>query len=181
MNLQKWILAAVSATLLHGCTDRPLDAGKAATPKAAAPTAPAPTQDKTAFKQEIPIGPGSPHTVGRFDSASGRLVAGKSEVGALLFGPYERLPAGRYKVTYVFSAEADSEGQEVGMLDVGGFIPPNKPVDILAQAPLKSARAEQSVALSFEARNPDYVYQYRVWTNGNGKRVAIKSVVVEKM
>lgn len=129
--------------------------------------------------KEIPIGKDSPHTVGKFDPATKSLSAGKAEAGHLLYGPYSRMAPGKYRVTFVVHAESDVDGKEAGMLDASGFIP-GKPVEILAQAPLKTTNSEQSVTLDFDARNPDHVYQFRVYTNGEGRRVTVKRVILEK-
>jgi hypothetical protein len=169
-------LAAVAA-LSTACGERPASEKGAlkvtvTKPEAAKPATPAESR-------EIPIGKDSPHTVGKFDPKTKTLSAGKAEAGHLLYGPYSRMAPGKYRVTFVVHAESDVDGKECGTLDASGFIP-GKPVEVLAQAPLKTTKAEQSVTLDFDARNPDHVYQFRVYTNGEASRVTVKRVLLEK-
>jgi hypothetical protein len=172
VNIHTLVFVAVMAMLAAGCTDRPLDG------KAGAPATPKGGPNVTRF--EIVPAADSPHTAGKYDPATKAMTARKSEVGALLFGPYARLSPGQYRVTYRILAESEVDGAEVGAVDASGFIP-GKPVEVLAQVPLKAARAEQSVTLNFVARNPDHLHEFRVWTNGKAKSVSVKSVLVEKL
>jgi hypothetical protein len=125
-------------------------------------------------------GPQTPHTIGKFDPVAMAITSEGSEAGALMYGPYTRLPPGQYRATYVVTAQADADHSEVGALDASALIPGN-PVVILAQVPLTAAPGEQTLVLHFEASNPEHVYQFRVWANGKGGRTSVKSVLVEKL
>lgn len=127
---------------------------------------------------EVAPSPSTPHTAGKFDPTMTSMVAEKGESGAIIYGPYVKLQAGCYAVTYHVTAESEIEGTEVGTLDVEGYIPPNVD-EKLAYTSLKSVHGEQTIKLSFKAVNPEYLYQFRVWANGNG-RVSIKNIQVER-
>ncbi len=129
---------------------------------------------------QITPNPQTPHIVGTFDPNTNTIIAKKDEAGAIMFGPYAKLQPGKYEVTYFVTAEAEVDGIEVGALDVAGYIPPSVD-DNLARVPLKSASGEQVVKLTFESKNPAYEFQFRVWANGKGNRVSVRSVQVQKL
>ena len=172
MQKNLMLYAVLVAILCSGCTERPLDA------KSAKPSPSRPPGAATPSFQVIPA-PNTPHTIGKYDSAARTLTAEKGQVGALMFGPYARLLPGAYRATFKVSAEADRDGLEVGALDVSGFLPAKSEDLLLMRVPLKAAAAEQSVAVDFEAKNPEHLHQFRVWTNGKANRVIVKNVMVE--
>jgi hypothetical protein len=175
------LAAAAGAFLIAGCTEKALDAPKAAkpTPAPAPVAAPAvPAQPFTNF--QVAAGPNTAHTIGSYDAATRTISAEKSQAGALVFGPYTPLPAGKYRVTYLVTAESDADGVEVGRVDVNAAMP-GRPGDMVAQLPLKSARGEQSIPLTFDATGAGNLYEFRVWSNGKGNRVSFKTILVEKI
>lgn len=62
---------------------------------------------------------GSAHAIGHYVAQERTLTAAKGEAGALHFGPYRRLRAGRYLVTFDLSVDA-SAAREFGAVDVTG-------------------------------------------------------------
>ncbi len=139
-------------------------------------------QDYSLYATDLIIisGPGTPHTIGKFDPVTNTMISEKGQGGALIYGPYSTLQPGRYQAIYLVTVESAVDGTEVGSVDVSGYIP-----DIidkqLAVVSLKSVRGEQTIKLVFDANNPKYLYQFRVWVNGVGDRVSIKSIRVEKL
>jgi hypothetical protein len=87
----------------------------------------------------------TPHTVGKFDTATNVMVAEKDQSGVLMFGPYANLA------------------------------PP------LVSVPIKAARGEQAIKLTFDAKDQKIAYEFRVIVNGTGNRTSVKSVLVEKL
>jgi phosphoglycerol transferase len=122
----------------------------------------------------------TPHTTGKFDPAVCAMISKKGQEGTLMYGPYSMLAPGHYQATYLVTAESTVDGTEVGSVDISGTIPDGIDKQ-LAVVPLKSARGEQIIKLAFDADDPKYLYQFRVWVNGAGNRVSVKSVQVEKL
>lgn len=129
---------------------------------------------------QVDLNENTQHIIGKYDASSNSMVSTKGESGALLFGPYKQLQPGQYEATYVLTAESDVPGTVVGTLDVEGYIPPSVD-DKLAEIPIRSAAGEQIIKLPFDAKNPSYQYQFRVWLNGKGGRVSIKNVNVKRL
>jgi hypothetical protein len=160
MNLKMIFLAALVSATCAACSGPP--------------------QDSAPGHLHITAGPQTPHTVGTFDAATNAMVAKKGQVGTLMYGPYAKLPAGHYQVTFHVTAESDSDGMEVGAVDVNGFTIAVNSND-LASAPLKASHGEQAIKLTFDASNPEFSYEFRVTANGNGDRVTVPSVDVDKL
>ena len=90
------------------------------------------------------------------------------------------LAPGHYQATFLVTAESSVEGVEVGFVDVNGSAGAT-PVPTLAAAPLKAARGEQIIKLTFDANNPQIKYEFRVFLNGKGIRTTVKGVQVAKL
>jgi hypothetical protein len=139
-------------------------------------------EDYSIYVDKLKIIPSSetPHTVGKFDPVTNTMVSGRSQGGALIYGPYSMLRPGYYQATYFVTAESAVTGSEVGTIDVSGYIP-NKIDKQLAMVPLKSACGEQIIKLDFDANNLKYLYQFRVWVNGIGDRVSVRNIHVNRI
>lgn len=61
-----------------------------------------------------PVNALSTHAIGRYDAARRALVAEPGEAGALHFGPYRRLAAGRYRVAFDLEVEVEAESKNKG-------------------------------------------------------------------
>jgi len=59
------------------------------------------------------------HPIGQFVPEQRVLTANKGEAGALHYGPYRRLPAGRYRVSFDLAVD-DATAEDVGSVDVTG-------------------------------------------------------------
>jgi hypothetical protein len=103
----------------------------------------------------------TPHNIGTYTDHPPALTARKGEAGALRYGPYQRLAAGRYRIR--FDVRTEGEGvSDFGTIDVvttGG--------KVLASAHLTAAGA-QHVNLSFSAREMLRDVEFRVFSSGNG-------------
>jgi len=171
MGLTRIATISLACFVIAGCTEK----GESTHSVASSTELPPPFA-----RLQITAGPSTPHTVGTYDPASAMMIEDKSKSGALMFGPYVRLPVGKYRATYLVAAEGDQAGVEVGRVDVSGYVQ-NKSVDIVSSAALKTATGQQSISLMFDATNPEYLYEFRVWTNGKGRRVALMGVSVERL
>jgi hypothetical protein len=122
----------------------------------------------------------TPHTVGKFDTATNVMVAEKGQSGVLMFGPYAKLAPGHYQATFLVTAEASIDGTNVGVVDVKGFAGANL-APRLVSVPIKAARGEQAIKLTFDAKDQKIAYEFRVIVNDKGSRTSVHSVQVEKL
>ena len=129
---------------------------------------------------EIIPKPDTHHTVGKFDTATNVMVAEKGQVGALMFGPYAKLAPGHYQATLLVTAEAGIDGTDVGAVDVNGVAGATLGHQLVS-VPIKAARGEQTIKLTFDVNDQQIAYEFRVIVNGKGSRMSVKGVLVEKL
>lgn len=108
----------------------------------------------------------TPHAIGRFDPAAGSLTADKGEAGALRFGPYLALPAGRYLVSFSIRTEGDAPAN-FGSVDVVADSG-RKSLGARTVDALGTQRITVPVALDQVAR----AIEFRVFSSGAGKMSA---------
>jgi phosphoglycerol transferase len=136
-------------------------------------------QDQTSHLHIVP-GSVTSHLTGQFDVETKAMVAVNGEEGALMYGPYATLVHGRYRATFLISAEATADGTEVGLVDVNGFEGSASSAP-LASAALKAAPGEQEIQVTFQAGASSTLYEFRVFVNGKQTRVSVRGVEVEKL
>lgn len=110
----------------------------------------------------FPASAATPRNIGSYDADSGQVRAPKGSAGALRFGPYSSLPAGRYRLTFDIDAEGEGIG-DFGRVEASG----EAGKTILAAAPI--ARSGHSrLQLSFTLARTVHDVEYRILSNGNG-------------
>lgn len=177
MKSRTLVLVGLAVAIGAGCSERAPESTANQTGKIAE------TGSKVAplaTSLQITVSPETKHTVGKFDPAANAMIAEKGQTGMLMFGPYVPLAPGHYQATFRITAEAGTDGTEVGVVDINGFTGANSPPP-LAVVPLKATRGEQTIKLTFEAANPAAHYEFRVYVNGKGNRLSIRDVRVEKL
>lgn len=103
------------------------------------------------------------HSVGQYDPRAGEIRAAKGEAGALRFGPYTTLAAGRYDVTFDLSAVGE-QTRDFGHADVvasGGNV-------ALARTTIEHPGAQRLV-LSFSIPETVNNVEFRIFSNGTGE------------
>lgn len=104
------------------------------------------------------------HNIGVFDTARDEMVAGKGEVGFIMYGPYLPLKKNKYKasVNVYFPKGVDDNL-------VGGFVDivANRGGTILAKLILKADPSWQELVLPFEVNIEVDDLELRVYSNGN--------------
>lgn len=169
------VVIACAAMCGIGCSDR--EEKKPVPTKSTSADEPAPATIRLSFPHVIRISAETPHNIGSFGQKSGGLVSGKNEAGALVFGPYLELQAGKYQATFKLKA-GGNRGDVVGKVDVNAFSQ-TKPDNPVAEAELKQAAGDQSVNLDFEGV-AGMKYEFRVWANGKGVITAQEIVIDRK-
>lgn len=109
--------------------------------------------------------------IGYFDDDLGGLVAKRGEQGALHFGPYVRVEAGEYIVTFDVLADYNQDG--VVSLDVVS----ESGQKVHAKTTLELSDKEQ--VFQFELTKPQ-ILEFRVISLGN-EQVVFKGVTIEKL
>lgn len=102
----------------------------------------------------------TPHNVGTYTDAPPALTAHKGETGALRYGPYQRLAAGKYRMRFDIRTEGDTS--DFGLIEV--VTTGNK---ILASARV-TAPGTQSITLPFSASDLMLDVEFRITTSGYG-------------
>lgn len=117
----------------------------------------------------------SPSQTGRFIQQGGSnpafLVADKGDLGALYYGPYVQVDAGRYSVT--FNVVADFHADGVVRLDVASSPDQN----IFAEATL--TESDSSYTLDFTLTEAQ-VLEFRVWALARGK-ISFGGVTIQRI
>jgi hypothetical protein len=128
------------------------------------------------FPYVIRVALESPHQVGGFDKDRQAIVAKQGEKGAVLFGPYLELDAGKYSAAFELETGGAS-GKVIGKVDVSAFSI-EKPDNPVSQADIVVSSKKQRVVLDFEAVTGKK-YEFRVWTNGVGG-ISVRDVTISK-
>ncbi|KAB8317102.1 hypothetical protein SD81_023200 [Tolypothrix campylonemoides VB511288] len=116
----------------------------------------------------------SPHAIGRLDHGGAVLVSEPEEAGALHFGPYLPMPAGRYVATFDVTCARDEPGS-CGTVDV---------VSGMGKAThgrrslLSTVDSQPEVDFSLD--QPVKAVEFRVFSDGGG-RVAFRGVTVRRI
>jgi len=118
------------------------------------------------------ITPLNAHAIGRYDAARRALVAQPGEAGALHFGPYQRLAAGRYLATFELRVEprdgaaagaaaGTDNGADIGSVDVAA----GDARGVLASRPITGAGTQRiTLPLVLDAAAP--ALEFRVFSSG---------------
>jgi hypothetical protein len=113
----------------------------------------------------IPLSPDSPRTIGRYSGSGTRpaIIAAKGESGYLHFGPYMRLPAGRYRASFDVDANG-ADGSRLGVVDVTS----QQSAQVHASREIVKA-GKQRIELEFTLDKAVADLELRVFASGNGE------------
>ena len=103
---------------------------------------------------------GTAHAIGHFDTSDHSLTSEKGEAGALRFGPYQRLTAGHYLVTFTLYIDGAPSGA-FGSVDVvdGGQVFGAHPID---------HRGRQQITIPVAIDKAAKAIEFRVFSSGEG-------------
>jgi hypothetical protein len=115
---------------------------------------------RIAEPEQFKVSTHTPHAIGRFDPARHALVADAGEQGALRFGPYQRLVAGRYLVSFDLEAAGTGPGN-YGFVDVraGGHTAP-----VALHQVQQPGRQRITLPVAFDTFTSDI--EFRVFSSG---------------
>jgi hypothetical protein len=112
------------------------------------------------FRRYLVTGPELPGTVGKVQSLSRVAQAGIDAAGYLSYGPYVRLPPGRYQATVSYTATEPGN-----KWDAGRFNTPEKLVTVAAGEVLPGSG---DLKFSFETKKKITDFEIRTWFGGRG-------------
>jgi hypothetical protein len=105
----------------------------------------------------------TPHAVGRYDNATHSIIGEKGVIGALRFGPYQRIAPGRYLVSFNLRVEGDGQA-DYGKVDVVA----ESGTKTLGQRPVR-ASGTQRITVPVAFAEVASAVEFRVFSTGAAK------------
>lgn len=163
--MHKYAIALVIVLLfgIISCDKSNVDNPSPLSPSAKTPPAIPPPEQSWEYKANA----STPHNIGKFNIPGNYLESEKGVSGALAYGPYINLPAGKYKASFTLTAQSEKTGQQIGTVDINSASS-TTPVNILKEAPILGKDGEQVITIDFQVPDLTTVYEFRVLPNGKG-------------
>ena len=105
----------------------------------------------------------TPHAVGRYDEKTHSIIGEQGVAGALRFGPYQRLAAGRYLVSFNLRIEGEGQadyGKVDGVAESGQKTLGSRPIQ---------ATGIQRITVPVSFNEVASAVEFRVFSSGAGK------------